>query len=201
MPRRPRLCSSNRKVVIRAAKQRERKPLTTAKVIETRLEAVRFRADLAQLILRIVIIAAIAWVLLAKVFLIAQVKGQDMFPAVKDGDLMVAFRLQKEYVKDDVVVYTVDGQQYVGRIAANENDNINLDETGTVTVNGTVQGGEIIYPTYGREPYEYPFHVPEGHVFILGDNRLSSRDSRDFGPIPYDQVQGKVITILRRREL
>ena len=124
-----------------------------------------------------------------------------MFPALKDGDLVIAFRMQRDYAKGDVIVCTVDGQPYVGRIAARELDVVSLGETGTLIVNGTVQGGEIIYPTYGREPLEYPFRVPEGCVFLLGDHRTAARDSRDFGPVSEDQVQGKVITILRRREL
>ena len=90
---------------------------------------------------------------------------------------------------------------YVGRIGANSTDVINLNESGTITVNGTVQGGEIIYPTYAKEGLEYPFRVPEDAVFILGDYRIAAEDSRDFGPVPYSKVLGKVITILRRREL
>ena len=84
---------------------------------------------------------------------------------------------------------------------ANENDVVNITEEGMLLVNGTVQGGEIIYPTYPKEGIEYPYRVPEGCVFVLGDHRTDTIDSRDFGPVPKKQVQGKVITILRRREL
>lgn len=58
-----------------------------------------------------------------------------------------------------------------------------------------------MYPTYAKEGLEYPYRVPEGHVFVLGDYRTNATDSRDFGPIPMKQVEGKVITILRRRGL
>ncbi len=187
--------------MIQAARQRANARVTPAAVIEKRLEDARFRTELKQLIVRIIVIGVAAWLLLSEVFLITQARGQNMFPAVKDGDLVIAFRLQKEYVKGDIVVCEVNGRQYIGRIGANQTDNINLDETGSVTVNGTVQGGEIIYPTYARDTLSYPFHVPDGQVFLLGDYRTVSEDSRDFGPVPYNQVQGKVITILRRREL
>ena len=189
------------KAVIASARKKPASAITPAKVIAKRLESIRFRSELFQLILRIGFIALVGWYLLTHVFLITQVKGQDMFPALKDGDLVIAFRMQKEYVKGDVVVCMVDGQQYVGRIAANASDVVNFSETGSLIVNGTVQGGEIVYPTYAREPLEYPFRVPEDAVFLLGDHRTESYDSRDFGPVPYTQVQGKVITILRRREL
>ena len=187
--------------MIRAAEKKKRTPATTAGVIARRLESVRFRSDLCRLVIRIALIVLVAWLLLSKVFLFTQAHGQNMFPAVKDGDLMIAFRLQREYVKGDVVICSVNGKPYVGRIAARENDVVGLDDTGRLIVNGTIQGGEIIYPTYAREPLEYPYRVPEGNVFLLGDYRIESEDSRDFGPVPMNQVEGKVITILRRREL
>ena len=187
--------------MIQAAKQRTRVPETAQKVIARRLEAIRFRSDLLQLIVRIALIALVGWYLFTHVFLITQMKGQDMFPAMKDGDLVIAFRMQKEYVKGDVVVCTVNGEQVVGRIAANSSDVVNLSETGSLIVNGTTQGGEIVYPTYAKDGFTYPLRVPEDAIFLLGDHRTESVDSRDYGPVPYSQVQGKVITILRRREL
>ena len=66
-------------------------------------------------------------------------------------------------------------------------------------INGTNQGGEIMYPTYAKPGTEYPFRVPEGTLYLLGDYRTQTEDSRDFGPIPMDDIQGKVITIVRRR--
>ena len=187
--------------MIPAAKRRASGPVTPTAVIERRLEDARFRTELRQLIIRIIVIGAAAWLLFSEVFLITQVRGQNMFPAVKDGDLVIAFRLQRKYMKGDIVVCTVYGQRYIGRIAANQNDNIDLTGEGGVTVNGTVQGGEIIYPTYAHDGVSYPFHVPDGNVFLMGDYRTFATDSRDFGPVPYKQVQGKVITVLRRREL
>lgn len=124
-----------------------------------------------------------------------------MFPAMKDGDLIIGFRLQQTYMKDDVVVYTVNGEPHVGRIAARAADVVTLDDSGTLLVNGTAQGGEIIYPTYAKENFEYPYTVPENQVFILGDYRTQTADSRDFGAVSMENVKGKVITILRRRGL
>ena len=52
----------------------------------------------------------------AGVLLLTQAKGSSMFPAVKDGDLLICYRLQKTYAKNDVVVYTQGGKLRVGRI-------------------------------------------------------------------------------------
>ena len=107
--------------------------------------------------------------------------------------------MKKTYLKDDVVVYEADGKLRTGRILGRESDVITMDDSGTLLVNGTVQGGEILFPTYAKEGIEYPYTVPEGCVFVLGDYRTQAEDSRDFGCISLENVKAKVITILRRR--
>ena len=159
------------------------------------------RQDFISLLGRIVVILLCAWVLFTQVFLLTQAKGSSMFPAVKDGDLLICYRLQKNYAKNDVVVYTQGGKLRVGRILGREGDLVAVDDSGTLVVNGAVQSGEILYPTYAKDALEYPYTVPEGCFFVLGDYRTQSEDSRDFGPIPLEDVQAKVITLLRRRSL
>ena len=78
---------------------------------------------------------------------------------------------------------------------------IALDDSGTLIVNGSAQSGEILYPTYAKDTLEYPYTVPADSVFILGDYRTQSEDSRDFGPVALTDVKAKVITLLRRRSL
>jgi len=172
-----------------------------AKIIARRRQNALLRKGYAQLFVQLVVIWLVVWALFTQVFMLTQAKGQGMFPAVKDGDLVLAYRLQGDYVKDDVVVYTVNGETRVGRIAARWGDVVTLDDTGTLLVNGTAQSGEIMYPTYAKDALTYPYVVPDDSVFILGDYRTQSEDSRDFGPVPMSDVQGKVITILRRRGL
>ena len=149
---------------------KERKPQSLSDIINARRNAASTRDGYRSLLARVVLLAAAGYVLLTQVFLITQMRGQSMFPAMKDGDLIIGYRLQGEYAKGDVIAYTA-------------------------------QGGEIIYPTYPRDGAEYPQRVPEGCVYVLGDYRTTAQDSRDFGPIPLKDVQGKVITILRRRGL
>lgn len=179
----------------------KQKLLDPAVVIRRRRSALETRKGYVSLFLRVALLALAGWILCSKVFLFAQATGSGMFPAVKDGDLMIGFRLQSEYAKNDVIVYEYAGQLCVGRIAARGGDVVNIDEAGSLYVNGTQQSGEILYPTYPKQAVNYPLSVPEGSVFVLGDYRTASEDSRDRGPIPMTQVKGKVITILRRRGL
>lgn len=171
------------------------------RIIRKRREEALIRKGYVQLFTQIIVILLVVWMLFSQVFLVTRVSGQEMFPAVKDGDLVLAYRLQGTYVKGDVVVYTVDGKAKTGRIAARWGDVVAMDDTGSLLVNGTVQSGEIVYPTYAKDALEYPYTVPDRCVFILGDYRTQSEDSRDFGAVSLDNVKGKVITILRRRGL
>ena len=148
---------------------------------------------------KIAVLALAAWVIFSQIFMLTQCSGMGMFPAMEDGDLVLAYRLQSEYEKGDVVVYTVDGARYFGRIVARETDVVYMDDSGTLQINGTNQGGEIMYPTYAKPGTEYPYRVPEDSLYVLGDYRTQTEDSRDFGAIPMDDIQGKVITIVRRR--
>lgn len=124
-----------------------------------------------------------------------------MFPSVKDGDLVLAFRMQHEYESGDVVVYEINGERYIGRVVAGQYDVVMIDENGALLVNGAEQSGEIMYPTYPKEGLTYPLNISDNQVFVLGDYRTQTTDSRDFGLISTDDVKGKVITVLRRRGL
>ena len=177
-----------------------------SKPIPKPLDVIRKRrADLLidqgyrSLLVRCILLAIVLYVLLSQVFIVTQVSGNGMYPALEDGDLILAYRIQEDYGKNDVVVYEANGKQQVGRIMGRGGDVISMDDSGTLRVNGTTQGGEILFPTYAREGAQFPYTVPEGQYYILGDYRTQAKDSRDFGPITEHALQGKVITLLRRR--
>ena len=171
------------------------------KVLRKRRYAAENARDAKSLVLRVVVLAALAWVLFTQVFVLTQASGNSMFPAIKDGDLLIGYRQQGIYAKNDVVLYRAGGKLRVGRILARENDLVNLDTSGTLVVNGAAQSGEILFPPYAPSALEYPYTVPEGSVFILGDYRTQSEDSRDFGAVPLTELEAKVITLLRRRSI
>ncbi len=181
--------------------EKQKLPQTPARVIRRRRNDLEIRNGYISLLVRVVLMGIGCLVLFTQVFMLTQAKGNEMFPSIKDGDLMFVFRLQRDYAKDDVIVYNYAGTRYVGRILARETDVVTMDDSGTLYVNGTPQSGEILYPTYAKEGITYPYTVPAGCVFVLADYRTEAEDSRDRGPIPMENIQGKVITILRRRGL
>lgn len=145
-----------------------------------------------------VIMAVLLLIAFTKVFFITTASGTDMYPAILDGDILLGYRLTTTYQKNDVVVCEMDGRQVIGRIVAREGDSVDMTEDGTLYVNGTEQTGEIAFPTNpGKQTY--PYTVPEGCVYLLGDYRTQTTDSRDYGPVEVKNIRAKVVNIFRRR--
>lgn len=175
------------------------KIITPDMVIRKRRTDLNIKEGYKDLLKRVVAVILIVWFLFSFVFLVCRAKGMSNFPAVKDGDLLIAYRLQKNYDKNDLVIFKKDGKRIAGRIVAFENDNVTISKQGILYVNGTSQQGEIIYPTYPRTDNDLKMTIPKGKCFILCDYRTKCQDSRDFGAVNMKDVKGKIITVLRRR--
>ena len=170
-------------------------------VILARRKKIILRRDYCSLLRHMVIAAAAIWLLFTQVFIIRLSEGNDMFPALMDGDLLIGYRIPEKYARNDTVLYTLNGQRKTGRIAACRGDVVDFDESGALRVNGTLQTEQVFFPSYPKEQFSYPMRIEEGCVYILGDCRTCSTDSRDFGPVPVEALDGKVITLLRRRKI
>ncbi len=168
-------------------------------LIRRRQMQVRTARDYVNLLLWILLLAGGVVFLLTRVLLVLPLRGNDMFPALKDGDVLVAVRAAGAYDKKDVVVYKSQGQWRVGRVIAQEGDLVSIDETGVLRVNGTALSGEIFYPTDGGTVLTYPYRVAKDCIFLLGDCRTESTDSRQLGAIAREQVAAKVVTLVRHR--
>jgi signal peptidase I len=150
-------------------------------------------------------IAAIALVLvLLFTFMYGLYRGADpgMKPAIQDGDLVLFYRLDKNYVAGDVLLLDFEGQRQARRVVAVAGDAVDIVEEGLV-INGSLQQEPDIYQATQRyaEGVEFPLTVGEGQVFVLGDARAGATDSRIYGAVDVDDTLGKVITILRRRNI
>ena len=133
-------------------------------------------------------------------FRIIQVDGASMVPTLQNGDKLIVWGAGYEPQRGDVVIvdsYTAYGKPLVKRVIAKGGDTISIDyASGTVTVNGEVlDEGYIAEPTYLGYDVEFPYTVPEGTVFVMGDNRNNSLDSRSsyVGCIDERDILGKVL--------
>lgn len=168
--------------------------------VQQRRQRALARGDIVSFLVKLGITVLAGWILFGWVFGLAVMEGESMYPRIRDGDLMVCYRIQKEYHIGDVVTFRRDGKRYTGRVAALGGDTVDLGESGELLVNGNIQSEEIFYPTQPAEDgIPFPFRVPPGSVFLLCDFRTNGTDSRVYGAVDTKELDGKVITILRRR--
>ena len=156
--------------------------------------------DIVFLLLKIGGIALIFVLLFTFLFGIYRNQGTAMDPAVKDGDLVLFYRLDREYQASDVVVLRAGDEKQVRRVAAVAGDTVDITEEGLV-INGFLQQEAGIYEQTWRYEggVEFPLTVPEGQIFVLGDSRENSTDSRIYGTVKTEDTLGTVMTVIRRR--
>ncbi len=132
------------------------------------------------------------------VFRMSPVDGSSMEPTLQDCDRIISTNIHGKYDYNDVVVIRrKDDTTLVKRIIALEGDKIDIDfDTGSVYVNDKLLSEPFINEiTKKRKDFVGPTIVPDGHVFVMGDNRNHSDDSRlaKIGMIDKRNVLGKVI--------
>lgn len=156
--------------------------------------------DILFLGLKILIFVVLLAVIFLFIFGICRCSDNMMSPAFKDGDLVVYYRLQKEYQPSDTVVLEKDGETQVRRIIAKAGDEVDMTEDG-LKINGYLQQENEIYTETlpYTEGISFPITIGEDEYFVLGDNRTNAKDSRIYGTVKKGEIKGMVITLLRRR--
>ena len=133
------------------------------------------------------------------------VDGHSMVPTLQDGDRLLVLNamLDNDYGYGDIVVLRKDTfleEPIVKRVIATEGQTVDIDfAAGAVYVDGQLLEEDYIrQPTYLEEGLEFPVTVPEGCVFVMGDNRNDSDDSRDpeLGPVDTRQILGRAVFLL-----
>lgn len=126
----------------------------------------------------------------------------SMVPAVKDGDLVMFYRLDKDYVFQDMVVLEFKEKKQVRRVLATAGDTVDITEDGLLVNGALLQEQGIYSPTKRYEAgVEFPLTIGEGEVFVLGDSRENGTDSRIYGAVRIKDTLGKVMLILRWRDV
>lgn len=164
----------------------------------------RIRA-LRSFLIRLIGFALVIYILFFHVVGLTAMPNGDMAPRMDAGDLLLFYRIDRTpRIRDVAVIRKADtGKQYVLRVVAAPGDTVDVTEENGLSINGNVQIESNIYSL--TRPYEngteYPVILKDGEYFVMADLRNGGMDSRYFGPVKQEEIEGIVITLLRRNSL
>ena len=144
------------------------------------------------------IAVVIALLIRTFIFTLVKVDGNSMYPTLKDGERLYVNRMFYTPEAGDVIVFKPNynpSVYYIKRVIATEGQTVDINfKTGEVSVDGKVLEESYIYePTYRSADVTFPVTVDEGCVFVMGDNRNNSKDSRssDVFMVTDDSIMGE----------
>ena len=180
---------------------KKQKPLSspTVEQLEAEIKRVnhkkRYRTVLKSTVYTLITVAAIA-VLVATLWLpVLQIYGSSMYPTLQDGAIIFSVKTA-EFEPGDIVAFYFNNKILIKRVIAGPGDWVNMTENGTVSVNGEILEEPYLTETaYGDTDIELPYQVPDGKIFVMGDHRATSVDSRNtaVGCVAQEQVVGKIL--------
>lgn len=155
----------------------------------------RYRRVLRSTIYTLITVAAIA-VLVATIFLpVLQVYGSSMTPTLADGDIVLTLKTS-DFETGDVIAFYYNNKILIKRVIASAGDWVDITPEGDVYVNGELLDEPYLdEKAFGDCDIELPYQVPESRVFVMGDHRSISVDSRNtaVGCVSEEQIVGKLI--------
>lgn len=143
----------------------------------------------------LIVAAALTALMATRIFVLVQINGSSMKPTLNEDEVII-LRQTKAVEKGDIVGFYYGGKILLKRVMAGAGDEVDIDREGNVSVNGErIDEPYLKEKTLGKCDLEFPYEVPEGAIFVLGDNRAISMDSRikSIGCVESDQIVGKVV--------
>lgn len=154
----------------------------------------KFAATLFNTVGTLVVVAAAA-ILVANLWLpILKVTGTSMSPTLQEGQVLMASK-GHDFKTGDVIAFYYNNKILVKRVIAMPGDWVNISEDGTVYVNDiAIDEPYLNEKALGDCNIELPYQVPESKIFVMGDNRSVSLDSRNtaIGCVSEEQVVGRI---------
>lgn len=143
----------------------------------------------------LVVVAAVSIICSTFFFSVLQIEGTSMEPTLNEGELVIASKA-KNFQRGDIIAFYYNNKILLKRVIGFPGEWIDIDQTGTVSVNGQDLEEPYIHDkSLGECDITLPCQLPDERWFVLGDHRSTSVDSRSkvIGNVAEEQLVGKVI--------
>ncbi len=167
--------------------------------LETELNKERHKSTFGRVlrntIFSLLVVAAIAVIIAVMILPVLQISGTSMEDTLYDGDIVVAVK-GSNFKPGDVIAFYYNNNILIKRVIATAGDWVDIDEDGNVSVNGKpLDEPYVTEKALGECNITLPYQVPDNRVFVMGDHRASSIDSRNtaLGCISEDMTVGRLL--------
>lgn len=158
-----------------------------------------FRSALFKTTLKIVIIITVTASLLLNLFTfvmpVVKYYGTSMSPTLENEQILIVSKMS-DIKSGDIIAFYYNNKVLIRRVIAVGNEQVSIDIFGSVSVNGEELNEPYVESkTLGQCNLDFPYNVPSGSFFVLGDNRDTAMDSRltEIGTVTDDRLIGKVV--------
>lgn len=155
----------------------------------------RYRSAVRSTIYILLTVAAVAVLVATLLLPVLRIYGTSMTPSLQEGDIVVSVK-GADFSRGDVISFYYNNKILVKRVIALEGEWVNMDEDGNVYVNGSLLDEPYVdEKAFGECDIDLPYQVPDGRIFVMGDHRETSVDSRSstVGCVFEEQIVGKII--------
>ena len=155
----------------------------------------RYRSVLRSTIYSLITVAAIAVLITTLWFPVLRVYGNSMTPTLQNGEIIFTVKVS-EFEPGDIISFYYNNKILIKRVIARSGEWVNMDADGNVYVNETLLDEPYLdEKAFGDCNIELPYQVPAGRVFVMGDQRSTSVDSRNsaVGCVAQEQIVGKIL--------
>ena len=155
----------------------------------------RYHSAIRSTVYTLLTVAAVAVLVATLLLPVLRIYGSSMTPSLREGDIVVSVK-EMNFDRGDIISFYYNNKILVKRVIAFEGEWVNMDEDGNVYVNGTLLEEPYLQEkAFGECDIQLPYQVPDGRVFVMGDHRATSVDSRSstVGCVFEEQVVGRIL--------